>query len=83
MSYTLDKIIDAVQSVPAVPGPWRIYAHHSVPFGRAFNQYRTDGKLLLWVNRGWVADLKRQMYRDSNTAPMSSPTFGIPIYYLP
>jgi hypothetical protein len=42
------------------PAPHAIMAHHSVPYGRAFKQWDARGRLLIWANRGEIADLPRQ-----------------------
>jgi hypothetical protein len=42
-----------------VPPRTFIMAHHSVPYGRVYRQWDTQGHLLLWVNRGLIADLPR------------------------
>jgi hypothetical protein len=36
--------------------PNRFIAHHSVPYGRVFRQWMTNGDLVVWVNRGEVED---------------------------
>lgn len=43
-----------VSETPKLPDA--LMAHHSVPYGRSYRQWRTDGRLIVWVNRGMVAE---------------------------
>lgn len=39
------------------PRPHCVIASHAVPYGRIFRQWDTRGRLLIWANRGEVADI--------------------------
>jgi len=45
------------------PRPHCFMAHHSVPYGRVYSQWDTRGRLLVWVNRGEIADIPRHATR--------------------
>jgi hypothetical protein len=51
--------MDLIERLRDVPPRTFIMAHHSVPYGRVYRQWNTHGHLLLWVNRGLIADLPR------------------------
>lgn len=53
-------MLDMMARLRDVPPRAYVMAHHSVPYGRVYRQWDTDGHLLIWVNRGLVADLPRQ-----------------------
>lgn len=57
------KTYELVRSVPVLP--WRIYAHHSVPRSKTYRQWRSDGRLILWVNRGAIHDLPVRKKTDN------------------
>jgi hypothetical protein len=68
------------------PTPRCIMASHLVPYGRVYRQWNTRGELLLWANRGEIADLPRAERASaafgidvavSTLAPADS--FGIPV----
>lgn len=46
------------------PRPRCFMASHSVPYGRVFRQWNTRGDLLVWVNRGEIADPARRKDRS-------------------
>lgn len=54
------------------PRPYLIRADHRVPYGQGFKQWDTSGRMVLWVNRGWVADLPR-------SSEQGVPLLGIPV----
>jgi hypothetical protein len=57
----VDDVRAMLDTVNALrPCPSRIMASHAVPYGRAYRQWNTRGELLLWVNRGLIADLPRR-----------------------
>lgn len=56
----IDDFLRAVTLIDDLPTPVSAFmAHHAVPYGRTFRQWRTDGRLIVWVNRGQVEDLPR------------------------
>lgn len=55
-------------------GPTAILTHHSVPYGRTFRQWDTDGHLFVWVNQGEIADLEQRAWRGDG--PLF---YGIPV----
>lgn len=68
------RLAELIKGPSDAPAPvFRIVASHAVPFGRVFKQYRSDGRLLLWVNRGEVADMPR-----GNPASWAL-SYGIPV----
>lgn len=63
-------------------GPYKLVAHHSVPYGRVFRYYDTKGRLVAYVNRGQIADLPR-MPRARVPLVLDSTLCGIPIEVEP
>jgi hypothetical protein len=62
------------------PMPHAVMAHHSVPYSRVFRQWDARGRLLVWVNRGAIADLPRAMPEQCPPGfPMMALAFGIPV----
>lgn len=65
------------------PMPRRIFAHHSVPYGRCYRQWMTNGDLVVWANRGEIADLPRAtLPPEGLTWPMLH-LDGIAVVYVP
>ena len=52
------RVSEMVAALP--PQPKCFMAHHAVPYGQLYRQWNTKGELLVWVNRGEVADLTRR-----------------------
>lgn len=82
MFEALRTMQDRLASLP--PRPWCFMASHSVPYGRVYRQWDTRGRLLVWVNRGEVADMPLHRAADPNRA--LAPSFydsailtGIPV----
>lgn len=67
------------------PRAREIRASHLVPYGRAYRQWLTNGDLIVWANRGEIADLPRAPARktygfDVALSPLVPPEFfGIPV----
>lgn len=64
------------------PAPREIRASHLVPYGRAYRQWLTDGSLIVWVNRGEIADLPHAKAYGIEVAlsTLAPPwLFGIPV----
>ena len=56
-------------------------ARHDVPFGGAFRMWNTRGEMIVYVSRGWIADLPRGK-RKAPTFGFDTTLFaGIPIYF--
>lgn len=51
----ITRCYEPVKNVPLIP--WRIMASHSVPWPKTYRQWRSDGRLILCVNRGAIHDL--------------------------
>jgi hypothetical protein len=51
------RVSGMVAALP--PRPKCFMAHHAVPYGQVYRQWNTRGELLVWVNRGEIADLAR------------------------
>jgi hypothetical protein len=67
----LRKAMAVTKDLP--PPVDHIVATHSVPYGKVFRMYNTRGRMVVYVNRGMVADLPRR-------EPSSDlPVFGIPV----
>lgn len=72
----------AAQIDQAPPVPRYIMASHAVPYGRAYRQWTTRGALIVWVNRGELADLPRVQAYGLNVlvSPLApAGAFGIPV----
>lgn len=59
------------------PRPMAYCASHSVPYGRVFRQWRTDGRMIAWVNRGEVADMERRRALDPFVAVLGTPIYNV------
>lgn len=70
------KIIDA-----APPPIHRIMASHAVPYGRAFKQWDTNGRLLVWANRGEIVDLPRASKPPAGLS-WSMISFGVDVVFV-
>lgn len=70
----IQALIDAAPPVPHV-----IMAHHAVPYGAAFRQWDTRGRLLVWANRGQIADMPRAEKNPNLFAASPIAAFGIPV----
>ena len=74
------KMMDALIRPPDEPAPlWRIMASHAVPYGRCFKQYRSDGNLILWANRGEIEDIPRARKPNKSHELGSLLAWGVPI----
>lgn len=51
------------------PQPRCLMAHDDVPRGQVFRQWNTRGDLIVWVNRGEVAELPHRDARPHAIAP--------------
>lgn len=72
------------QRYDAPPRLARVYASHSVPFGRVYRMWTTRGELIAYVNRGEIADLPRapEPFDFAVVSPLCPPgIIGIPIYF--
>jgi hypothetical protein len=68
---------ELVESFP--PRPWVVRASHSVPYGRVYRQWDTRGRLIVWANRGEIADLKHGTPSKDNFALTS--LLAIPVVF--
>lgn len=68
------------QIADAPPVVSRCIATHSVPYGRVFRMWTTRGELIVYVNRGEVADLPRAKAKPEPFAFETTWLFGIPVY---
>jgi hypothetical protein len=74
--------MDRLRELPPVPHVIR--AHHSVPYGRAFKQWDTAGRLIVWANRGEIKDMLRQPAKPRSPFDLVPPgVFGIRVVYEP
>jgi hypothetical protein len=46
------------------PPVWRIIARHDVPYGRCFKYYDTKNRLIVYANRGEIADLPHRPAKE-------------------
>lgn len=53
----LYEVVKATAELP--PYPARIYATHRVPYGRVYRMWTTRGDMIVYANRGEIADLPR------------------------
>lgn len=72
----ITKAYELVKELP--PLPWAIYASYSVPWHKTYRQWRSDGKLIVWVNRHAVESLpprveKNEMVYDSVMTDITIP----------
>lgn len=63
----------------APPVPHAILAHHAVPYGAAYRQWDTRGRLYVWANRGQIADMPRVTKEPNPLAASPIAAFGIPV----
>lgn len=76
--FDLEAVRELSENLAANPPVTAIYASHSVPWGKTFRQYLTDGRLIVWVNRGEVAEIPPAIsFRDAGALIAM---LGIPIY---
>lgn len=62
------------------PAPvWRIVARHDVPYGRCFKYYDTKGRLIVYANRGEIADLPQRPVQQMFGPDAPIANFGIPV----
>lgn len=75
------RVSEMVAALP--PRPKCFMAHHSVPYGRVYRQWNTKGELLVWVNRGEVADMARYKpnYAIAPNAIDTALLTSIPVFY--
>jgi hypothetical protein len=56
----IDLLTEMQRKIDAAPPRiYRLYATHSVPYGRVYRMWTTRGDLIAYVNRGQVADMPR------------------------
>lgn len=56
----VEQIRELQRKIDAAPPPIRrIIARHDVPYGRAFRMWNARGELIVYANRGELADLPR------------------------
>jgi hypothetical protein len=76
MTSPLDDFVAWQRKLNSLPpAPHSILTSHAVPYGRAYRQWDSKGRLLIWVNRGEVADLPRAAPGTLGGPPI----FGIPV----
>lgn len=74
---TIAELTELVGRLGALrPCPRAIMAHHSVPYGRSYRQWDTEGRMLVWANQGEIADVRRYAVLDQ----FGTYSFGIPVY---
>lgn len=62
--------------------PRRVMASHAVPYGRVYREWMANGDLVLWANRGEIADLPHRNYYGVDIAVSTmvpSGLYGIPV----
>lgn len=75
----LAEVRELTDNVRANPPIWAIFAHHSVPWGRRYRQHMTDGRLIVWVNRGEIAELPPAKIVAGMDGALTG-VLGIPVY---
>lgn len=74
------QIKEFSDNLAANPPVTAFYASHSVPYGRHFAQYLTDGRKIVWVNRGEVADIAPPVSLPHVRWGALTGVLGIPIF---
>lgn len=57
----------------------RVIATHAVPYGRVFRMWTTRGEMIVYVNRGEIADLPREKAKTRGYGLQSTFLYGIPV----
>lgn len=76
----LRQVIEASRDAPPVAR--EIRASHAVPWGRTYRQWNVFGELLLWVNRGELAEIlaPAREYREIGLG-FADGLLGIPLVF--
>jgi hypothetical protein len=79
-SSALDALTKMQAQVEAMPPRCsRIYAVHSVPYGRVFRMWTTRGEMIAYINRGEMEDVPRVRPEQLGRSILSPALTGIPV----